>query len=213
MKALIVYGGWDGHEPGPVSELFEKELKGQGFAVTRRDTLEPLADEAAMKALDLVVVHWTMGKLTREQWAGLDAAVRGGTGLAGVHGGLGDAFREHTDFQHMVGGQFVAHPGNIQPYRVHVVDPGDPVMAGLGHFDVVSEQYYMHVDPSNHVLATTTCEAGGATMPVAWKRMWGKGRVFYSALGHVAKEFDVPEVRTLTVRGMVWAAEGKRLAR
>ena len=43
-------------------------------------------------------------------------------------------------------------------------------------------------------------------MPVAWKRMWGKGRVFYSSLGHVAKDFEVPEVLEIVKRGMQWAA-------
>ncbi|MCK4601355.1 MAG: ThuA domain-containing protein, partial [Phycisphaerae bacterium] len=88
----------------------------------------------------------------------------------------------------------------------------DPITADLDDFQIHSEQYYMHVDPSNHVLATTTVECNGCTMPVVWKRMWGEGRVFYSSLGHVAADFDVPEVLAIIERGMCWAAEGKKLA-
>ena len=70
----------------------------------------------------------------------------------------------------------------------------------------------MHVDPSNEVLATTTFTddhfsgIGGVSMPVVWKRRYGQGRVFYSALGHVSAEFKVPQMRTLLARGMAWAA-------
>ena len=168
-----------------------------------------MLDEGKLKALDLVIPHWTMGEITKQQWRGLDAAVKSGVGIAGVHGGMGDSFRTNCEYQFMVGGQWVAHPGGIIDYRVQIVDHADPVTAGLDHFNMHSEQYYMHVDRSNHVLATTMFECNGCTMPVAWKRMWGKGRVFYSSLGHVAKDFDVPQVLTIIERGMLWAAAGK----
>jgi hypothetical protein len=212
MKALIVWGGWEGHEPKQVAEIFERVLKGRGFDVEVADTLDAYLDVEKLKALDLIVPEWTMGEISREQWAGLSEAVKSGVGVAGVHGGMGDSFRQNTDYQFMVGGQWVAHPGGVIDYRVHIVDRADPITAGLDNFDMHSEQYYLHVDPSNHVLATTTFEFNGCTMPVAWKRRWGAGRVFYSSLGHVAKDFDVPEALTIIERGMLWAAEGKAAA-
>jgi len=206
VKALITYGGWNGHEPGPVSEIFEGELKRHGFDVIRTDTLDALLEADVMTDLDLIVPHWTMSQISGEQWKALSEAVRSGVGIAGQHGGMGDAFRQNTDYQFMVGGQWVAHPDGIIDYRVHIVDHADPITAGLHHFDMHSEQYYMHVDPANHVLATTTFEFNGATVPVAWKKMWGRGRVFYSSLGHVAADFDVPEALAIQTRGMLWAA-------
>ena len=95
-------------------------------------------------------------------------------------------------------------------YRVDIADRNDPVTAGLESFPMHSEQYFMHVDPANHVLATTTftgehCEwIAGTVMPVVWKRRYGKGRVFYSSLGHVAADFSEP-VRTILLRGLEWA--------
>jgi type 1 glutamine amidotransferase len=209
MKALVVHGGWDGHEPVQVSEILGNTLEENGFEVVHSDTLDSYLDTDLMGSLALVVPLWTMGSISGEQWAGLSEAIRGGVGVAGQHGGMGDAFRQNTDYQFMVGGQWVAHPGGVIDYRVHIVDHADPITADLDHFDMKSEQYYMHVDPSNHVLATTTFEFNGCTMPVAWKRMWGKGRVFYSSLGHVASDFEVPEALTIQTRGMLWAAEGK----
>jgi len=205
-KALIVWGGWDGHEPRQVAKIFARQLRRRGFEVTVSDTLDALLDLKALKKYDLIVPQWTMGKIEREQLRNCLSAVEGGVGIAGVHGGMGDAFREACEWQFMVGGQWVAHPGGIIKYRVHIVDHADAVTAGLNNFDMESEQYYMHVDPSNHVLATTTVECNGCTMPVAWKRMWGKGRVFYSSLGHVAADFKVREALTIITRGMLWAA-------
>ena len=209
MKALIVYGGWEGHEPGPVSAILAKALKDRGADVEMSQTLDVYLDAAKLASKDLVVPVWTMGTITGDQSKGLCGAVKAGVGIAGVHGGMGDSFRLDTDYQFMVGGQWVAHPGGVIDYRVHILDHADPITAGLDHFAMHSEQYYMHVDPSNHVLATTTIEVNGCTMPVVWKRMYGKGRVFYSSLGHVAKDFDVPQALTIITRGMLWAGAGK----
>ena len=212
MKALIVYGGWKGHEPDKVAPILAKALGENDVEVELADTLDSLNELEPLLGLDLIVPVWTMGKLAGPQCQSLCGAVEAGVGIAGVHGGMGDSFREATLYQFMVGGQFVAHPGGQIDYRVHIVDHVDPITAGLGHFDYHSEQYYMHVDPSNHVLATTMVEHNGCTMPVVWKRAYGKGRVFYSSLGHAAAEFDVPEALTIITRGMLWAAEGKQAA-
>lgn len=212
MKALMVWGGWDGHEPKPCVDLFAPWLREQGFDVTVSDTLDSYLDAALMKSLDLVVPVWTMGQITREQEKGLLDAVAGGVNIAGWHGGMGDSFRQNTEYQYMVGGQWVAHPGNIIPYTVKITNRRDPITRGIKDFQMVSEQYYMHVDPSNEVLAVTrfggqhNAWIEGCVMPVAWKRRYGKARVFYTSLGHVAKDFQVPEARTIVERGMLWAA-------
>jgi len=211
-RALIVRGGWDGHEPKECADIFAPLLAERGFDVEVSDALDVYADEEKMRALSLVVPVWTMGTIEKEELTGLLEAVRSGVGIAGWHGGMGDAFRMNCIYQFMVGGQWVAHPDGITDYRVNIVDHQDPITKGLDDFDMKSEQYYMHVDPSNEVLATTTFDpesapwVKGCVMPVVWKRMWGKGRVFYSSLGHVARDFDVPEVREIQIRGMMWAA-------
>ena len=215
MKALIVYGGWDGHEPAPVSEIMEKALAEKGFDVCREGSLEPLEDGAALAKLDLIVPIWTMGEMSGEQWGGLNAAVRSGVGLGGFHGGAGDAFRGNLEYQWMVGGQFVGHP-HVGDYTVRLTGVESPITDGMpSTFAYNSEQYYQIVDPGVTVLADTLYEHDDrrVILPCVWTKGWGKGRVFYSALGHSAKEFvDYPEVLAMTVRGMCWAAEGKALA-
>jgi type 1 glutamine amidotransferase len=211
-QALVVWGGWDGHQPKPCVDRFIPFLQQNGFAVAVHDKLDVYADAAVMGRLDLIVQCWTMGQLSKEQWGGLSAAVNGGCGLAGWHGGLCDSFRGHTDYLAMTGGQFLAHPGGIIDYEVHIDSWDDPIVAGIKDFRMKSEQYYMATDPGNLVLASTTFDGvhdalrKGVVMPTVWKRRWGKGRVFYSALGHVAADFDVPEARTIMERGLLWAA-------
>ena len=210
-KALIVWGGWHGHEPEQGAHIVQEILQNQGFEV-RVETQTAAFADPALAQLDLIVPIYTMSKIEKEECANLTAAVRSGVGLAGFHGGMCDSFRDSVDYQFMTGGQWVAHPGGVIDYRVNICKPDDPVMAGLSDFDYRSEQYYMHVDPSNEVLATTTFSGEhaqwitGVVMPVAWKRRHGKGRVFYSSLGHVAAEFQVPQMRTIFERGMLWAA-------
>jgi type 1 glutamine amidotransferase len=214
-KALFVYGGWEGHEPVQCRDVFVPWMKSLGWDVTVSDSQDVYADKELMGSLDLVVQTWTMGTIDPKNLAGLLAAVKGGVGIAGWHGGLGDAYRNETEYQFMVGGQWVAHPGNITDYTVEITDENDPITAGLSDFKMHSEQYYMHVDPNNDVLATTTFTGepapwiAGATMPVVWKKVYGKGRVFYSSLGHVASDFDVPEALKIMQRGILWASESR----
>lgn len=210
-RALIFYGGWDGHEPDATSKRFADILEGHGYEVDRVPDMDVLTDAARMATYDLIVPVYTMSTITREQEAGLLEAVRNGAGLGGWHGGMCDAFREATEYQFACGGQWVAHPGNIIDYRVNIAVTDDPITEGLSDFDMHSEQYYMHVDPGNEVLVTTTFTGehapwiAGTVMPVVWKRRYGEGKVFFCSLGHVDADFEVPEARTLVERGLVWA--------
>jgi len=210
-KAMIVWGGWHGHEPEQGAQIVRDILQNNGFEV-RVETQTAAFADPALAQLDLIVPIYTMSKIEKDEATNLSAAVRAGVGLAGYHGGMCDSFRDSVEYQFMTGGQWVAHPGGVIDYRVNICKAEDPVMAGLSDFDYRSEQYYMHVDPSNEVLATTTFSGEhaewitGVVMPVAWKRRHGQGRVFYSSLGHVSAEFQVPQMRTILERGMLWAA-------
>ncbi len=211
-KALMIWGGWEGHEPKQTVEIFAALLRENKFEVEVRDSLGVYEDLAALQSYDLISQCVTMSTITDTQEKNLLAAVESGVGFAGWHGGMGDSFRANPTYQFMVGGQWVAHPGNIIDYTVTIIKD-DPITQGLKDFNMHSEQYYMHVDPSNNVLATTTFSGvhtpwiDGVVMPVVWKRVWGKGRVFYSSLGHVAKDFDVPEAKEITKRGLIWASK------
>ena len=215
QKALIVWGGWDGHQPRQVAELFGRVLGEEGFDVELSDTLDVFRDSRKLNPLDLIVPHWTMGHITLEQLEGVVGAVESGVGLAGVHGGMCDAFRDATDWHFMTGGQWVAHPGNDGTrYRVRITDASHPITKNIDDFDVASEQYYMHVDPAVKVLATTTFPVaegphvpnGPVQMPVVWTKLFGHGRVYYNSIGHTAAVLQQEPVLTLVRRGFRWAA-------
>jgi type 1 glutamine amidotransferase len=213
-KVLFVWGGWMGHEPDKCRDIFVPWMESEGAKVTVSDTLDSYT-EMNLKDLDLIIQVWTMGQITGAQEKALLDAVKSGVGIAGWHGGLGDSFRNNTEYQFMVGGQWVAHPGGVIDYRVNIVDHKDPVTRGLSDFDMHSEQYYVHVDPNVKVLATTTFNdknaswIGGNVVPVVWKKAYGSGRVFYSSLGHVAADYNVPQALTIQKRGIRWAAMSK----
>ena len=214
-RALITWGGWDGHEPDKVAALFDAELRGAGFEVEVTDSLECFDDVEALKALDLIVPIWTMSTIEKERSQAVADAVEAGVGLAGCHGGMCDAFRNDVVWQFMTGAQWVAHPGNDgMEYRVRITDPANPLVAGIGDFDVKTEQYYLHVDPAVKVHAVCDfplfdgphAANGPVAIPIAFTKMWGKGRVYYNALGHHADVIDHGAPKEMIRRGMLWAA-------
>ena len=220
-KALIVWGGWDGHEPKQVADVFERELKAHGFEVEVANTLDAFRT-TDLTPLSLIVPIWTMSTITGEQLTPVLDAVRGGVGLAGCHGGMGDAFRESTQWQWMTGGQWVAHPGDDGiEYTVRITQPDHFITAGApAKFAVKSEQYYLHTDPSNNVLAVTRFPVAGGPhtpngsfeMPQIWTRLWGQGRVYYNALGHHTDIVEQADILPLLVRGLLWAAQAEDAA-
>ena len=222
-KAWIFQGGWDGHEPKQTSERFAGMLRRNGFGVEIFDSLDPLGNLDALMALDLMVFCWTMGEIKPEYTRNVSRAVGAGVGLAGCHGGMCDAFRNDTEWQFITGGQWVAHPGGDGvEYTVNICHGSSPITEGLEDFPDCSEHYYLHVDPAIEVLATTRfpvvqyyhCANKPVDMPVAWTKLWGNGRVFYTSLGHHDDVFEkAPAAAVLMERGMLWAADGRRIAR
>ena len=211
-SVLFVYGGWEGHEPEQCRDLFVPWLREQGYDVTSSPSLDSYLDEDLMDSVDLIIQVVTMSTITEDQEeALLNAVGERGVALAGWHGGLGDSFRNNTGYQFMVGGQWVAHPGGIIDYKVNIINRDDPITKGISDFNMHSEQYYMHVDPANEVLVTTTFTGdhsswiNGVTMPVVWKKKYGKGNVFYASFGHSAADFNTPEAMEIMQRGIKWA--------
>ncbi len=233
-KAVLFVGGWEGHRPEVFRDWAARLLEGEGFEVVTHDTLAPLSEPEGLHDVDLIVPIWSsarsshrpeFGNMTKAEEDGLLQLIGAGAGIAGWHGHMGDAFRDRPTYHFLIGGQFVGHPpgwpDNPVPaddfieYEVTICKPHDPIVRGIGSFRVFTEQYYMLVDPSNEVLATTTFSGDhlwwieGTTMPVVWKRHWDRGRVFYCSVGHNVEDLMIPEVTEIMRRGMVWAASGR----
>jgi type 1 glutamine amidotransferase len=210
VEALVVRGGWDGHQPVECTDLFIPSLQDEGFKVTVAESLHVYED---LPPVDLIVQCWTDGRLTQAQEDGLLDAVRAGTGFAGWHGGIVATAYANAGYQYLVGGRFVGHPGGFVDYSVEI-HPGHTIVDGIETFAVHTEQYFCHFDPTITVLATTTFtgdhgapETNGAMMPVVWTRRFGAGRVFVSTLGHAPSDLLVGPTRAITTRGLLWAAK------
>lgn len=223
----MVRGGWDGHSPVAATDSFLPFLTAHGYEVRVEDSTAVYADADVMATVDLVVQCTTMSTLADDEFRGLSDAVVAGTGLAGWHGGIADAFRSNADYLHLIGGQFAKHPAKAPPeqltgeadhditYTVDIVPSraSHPIVAGIDSFELTTEQYWVLTDSYNDVLATTTHAARSfdpwqrpVTCPAAWTREWGDGRVFVITAGHSLDVLQHPSVHTIIERGMVWAS-------
>ncbi len=213
-KSLVTWGGWEGHEPEKVGPMFADWLREAGMQVTLTDSLSCFDDPQAVQAYDLIVPVWTMSRIEKSQALNVCAAVAAGTGIAGCHGGMCDAFRENVDWQFLTGAQWVAHPGNDGVEYVVRITSDDPLVAGIGDFTVRTEQYYLHVDPAVKVHAVCDFPVvegphsvnGPVAMPVVFTKGYGRGRVYYNALGHQKTVIDRGPAAELMRRGLLWAA-------
>jgi type 1 glutamine amidotransferase len=225
--ALIVRGGWDGHQPVETTDSVLPFLEEHGYDIRVEDSPAVYADAEYMAGVDLVVQINTMNTIEKDELAGLIAAVTAGTGLAGWHGGIADSYRNSADYLQLIGGQFAHHAGKHPSERIgeqsdnylrHTINIAPekaehPIVAGIADFELVTEQYWVLSDSYNDVLATTTVEARefdpwhhSFVTPAVWTRLWGKGRIFVSTAGHRLEVLDDPNVRTIVERGLLWAS-------
>lgn len=226
-KALVVRGGWDGHQPIEATNLFIPYLEANGYAVQVEDSPAIYADAETMAEIDLIVQCYTMGTIEKDALAGLRAAIEAGTGFAGWHGGIADSYRNSADYLQLVGGQFACHPGkapeerigeqsdNYVPYRINFNEAAadHPITTGLEDFDLVTEQYWVLSDQYIDVLATTTQAVRPwdqwtrpITSPAIWTRQWGQGKIFICTPGHRVEVLEDPNVKTIIERGLLWAS-------
>ena len=186
-----------------------KSWRNWGLRSSTSDTRDALNPPNDLTKYQVIIPNWTMDSLSGDATGNLSKAVREGVGLAGIHGGMGDAFRGNTEYEWIVGGHFVGHP-HVGDYTVELTAVEHPITRGLPKsFAYNSEEYYMLTDPANNVLAQAhyNYEGVDCLMPIAWTKRWGKGRVFYSSLGHDPKELDqFPDSLQLAMRGICWAA-------
>lgn len=223
----MVRGGWTGHEPVETSDFMRAFLEREGFEVRVEDSPAVYAEPGYLATVDLIVQTVTKSTIEKEEFESLRSAVAAGTGFAGWHGGIIDSYRNNADYMQLVGGQFAAHPGcapeertgeqsdNYRPHTIEITEAGraDPITAGLDDFVIDSEQYWVLSDPYMEVLATTTQPVREwdpwhepVTTPSVWKRFWGAGRIFVSTSGHHLDILQHSSVRTITERGLLWAA-------
>lgn len=203
IKTLVFGGGeihdWQGVQPLVVNALsaadaLEITTAQEDLSILEADNLSPY---------DVLVFHYTVGTISDAQRDGLSQWLAAGKGYVGIHSAA-DSFRGDPDYRNLVGGYFLTHPP-YREYQVSIKDPEHPITQGLDEeFMVADEQYILDYDPRVHILANALWK--GETMPVAWTKSHGGGRVFYLALGHDAPACKHPAFCQLLLQGTLWAA-------
>ena len=210
---LIVCGGCQKHKHDFFAKKIANCLENKNTSITLSESTEICTNKVIMGNVDLVIHHITIGKIKPDKSKALQKAISKGVGLAGCHGGLGDSFREDTEFQYIAGGHFFMHSGGQNNYTVNITDPNNSITKGISDFLIFSEQYYMHVDPNLNILASTQFSGNhdywieGVKVPVVWTKRYGKGNVFYSSLDHSVDVFEKDEIWTLMTHGISWAIQ------
>lgn len=199
IKTLLFTGG-EIHDFRGCGKEIEKILR----ADVAFDVVKVEEDLSVFERLDpykLVVFYYTVGEISDSQRDGLSNFVRAGNGFVGIHSAA-DSFRDDPAFKQFIGGFFVTHP-HFRSYQVSVVDPENPITKDLDEFIVEDEQYILDYDPRVNVLCTALYK--GKAMPVAWTKPWGRGRIFYLALGHNPDACRHEMFELLLTRGAKWA--------
>jgi hypothetical protein len=201
IKTLLFCGGEIHDGIGCGTEMRSALEAAGGFEITRVDNDLSVFEAPKLEPYDLVVFYYTVGAITDAQKNGLLNWIASGKGFAGAHS-MADSFRDCPEYRAMVGGYFVTHPA-YRDYQVSITDPEHEITKDLVEFMVRDEQYVTDYDPRNHILASALWK--GQAMPVAWAKSWGKGRVFWLALGHNPESCRHEMFRLLMARGAKWA--------
>ena len=202
IKLLLFTGGEIHDYKGCGEAIYDVLKQADHFDITQVEEDLSALEAPKLDPYDVVVFYYTVGTITDAQKNGLLNFVASGKGFVGIHSAA-DSFRDCPEYRAMVGGWFVTHP-HYRQYQVSVVDPEHPITKGLEEFFVTDEQYILDYDPRVHVLCSALWK--GEAVPVAWIKDWGKGRVFYLALGHDPQACRDVNFRLLLERGTLWAA-------
>jgi len=156
--------------------------------------------------------------LSVEQRADLLSFVKDdGKGFVAAHSAV-TAFFSWPEFGEMLGGRFDEHPWGITNGTVVVDDPAFPATRGLPRASVFHDELYQikdfsrdkirvlaHLDPSKLDLTRPLVHRKDGDFPAAWAKTYGKGRVFYSILGHADENWDDPLIAKMYFEAIRWA--------
>jgi type 1 glutamine amidotransferase len=177
-----------------------------GFQVTRLDALKNLAD---VKRSDYDVLLFYGGPQANElQERAIEKFVDEGGGVVALHHSSANSSKA---WLRLIGGQFAGHIAGLHKMTVEITDPNHPATKGVPAFEIVDEEYkHKFPDVPRTVLGKFKERPKGsdpkANNDIIWVREVGKGRVFYTALGHGKEAFENPAWQKLTLQAICWTA-------
>ena len=206
LNVMVMGGHTTGfHDFAQMAPIYESFLTKAGFTLKiTEDRDDFLADR--LGEFDVVVDYTTGGELTDEQAGGLLGFIKSGRGFVGVHSAA-DSFKNVRAYERMVGAVFLSHPPTI-PHTFKVTKPSHPCMKGVAKSFRVPEELYL-MDYIGQFETLLTCRFNDLTLPIAWVKPYGCGRVFFTALGHGPEQHAGKNFQKLVVNGIRWTAKAK----
>lgn len=199
-RVLIIWGGWEGHNPENVANKLKELLMDRGYMVDSTSRLGALLN-GNLNDYSVIIPVWSCGIEGDIYLTQLIKAVESGVGIMAFHGGI-DWFSTEKYYE-MIGALYL-YDTLPEKYTVEVMD--DHVITdGINDFDVVSEKYFMQMDPTNNVLATAYYNE--MNTPVMWTKNHKEGRVFYSTLAHSEEEVFSEPHQTILLNAVDWCAK------
>jgi len=203
---------------GRESGAYEMYIRTDSQLITKRTIAAPARNTRNLNYFDAIFYFGTGDNLSAEQKKDLMSFIKeDGKGFVGAHTG-DDAFFEWPEFLDMIGGYFDGHPWGVFDAPVILLDGTFPAMKHFPARFTIKDEIYQHKDFARskvHVLARLDASKLDYTkpnihredkdFPVAWAKMYGKGRVFYSTFGHAAETWDDPQVQRMYVEAIRWA--------
>jgi len=198
----------------------EKELKEMatkaGYDVEFSQSYHDLADSKQFARYDAIVMYTSGNPKFNKQ--ALFEFIRSGKALVGIHAATDTWRGEGEEFPKVIGAAFTTHGlTNAEKVTIKVEDRNHPATKMLGAEWVIADEIYQHnrfsrdrmhvlmsIDTAKTNLKPQKMEAGG-DYPMAWTRQEGKGRVFYTALGHREDVWTNPTFREHLLGGLAWA--------
>ncbi len=203
---------------GRESGAFDLYIRTDSQWITREPVPAPARNTHNLKDFDAIFYFGTGDNLNAQQKKDLLAFVHDdGKGFVGAHTG-DDAFFDWPEFGEMIGGYFDGHPWGVFDAPIIMEDRNFPAMRHFPEKFTFRDEIYQHKDFSRdkiHVIARLdsskldyskpNIHRKDHDFPVAWSKMYGKGRVFYATFGHAAETWDKPEIQKLYLEALKWA--------
>jgi type 1 glutamine amidotransferase len=227
--SVLLVSGANNHDWKRSSPFLKALLEASGrYSVTLTESPSEVLEKGGLGRFQLFLLDYNGPAWSETAQANFLAAVSGGTGVVAVHA-ANNSFPEWKEYEKMIGLTWrgTSGHGQFHEFTVKVTDPSHPVTRGLSEFRTSDELYHKLVRTPGvdlRVLATAFSDPArggtGLDEPMLTVTQYGRGRVFYHALGHIWTgdpaanpgcsfiALDNPGFKTSLLRACEWAATG-----
>ncbi len=210
IKILLLSSGDNQyHDHGKIGLELKKNLSIKGFDVFLTEDYNLLLPEN-LKKYDAIVFYSVGATTSIDNINGLLNAVNGTNhnykgnpvGFVGIHGAT-TSFQDNEEYKKMIGASFISHP-DFGPAYNFKINKNHIITKNIDDFQLQDELYLFNIHSEFNTLIT--CNYENIERPVAWYKQYGKGRIFYIALGHGIEQINNSNFKELVINGIKWTS-------